>query len=351
MATSTNPPTRTGTQHQEEATFRNYDSSAAVKYAQYRFGWSEAFIQDNVIKPHISAGGELNVLVDIGCGPGNSTRCLAPHFQAVLGVDPSPAMVEAARAIPAAVAASTTASGEPIRYEVGRAEELHALPALVELWADKHGKECVDVITAATAAHWFDMAPFWASAAQILKPGGSLVLWGGGGFYVDPATTPNYAKVQRVLDDFENIVLAPFATEGNILVREIYAGLPLPWDCVGGGEGDADPKLKELLGMFDKEKFERREFNKDGKVAPGEAFVKGWKADFDAIRMSMGTASPVQRWREAYAEQVKSGEVEDLVDKLVRQVKELFDEVEEGKGRTWVDCGTSVGLLIVKKKK
>lgn len=337
------------TQHQEEATFRNYNASAAAKYARFRFGWSEEFVQDKVISPHTSSGGQLNVLVDIGCGPGNSTVCLAPHFQTVLGVDPAPAMVEAARARPDPAA---TATGEPIRYEVGRAEELSSLPALAELWPETHGKECVDLITAATAAHWFDMAPFWASAAEILKPGGSVVLWCGGGFYIHPATTPNAAKVQSLLDDFESVVLAPFATEGNILGKELYAKLPLPWDCMGDGNagGDADPKMKSLLGLFDEQKFIRREFNRDGKLAPGEQFVKGWRADFNTIRQSIGTTSPVQRWREAYAEQVKNGEVEDLVDKLVRQVKELFDEVEEGKGRTWVDCGTSVGVLVVKKK-
>lgn len=298
------------TQHQEEATFRNYDATAATKYARYRGGWSEAFILDHIISPHTSSGGKLDVVLDVGCGPGNSTRCLAPHFRHVLGVDPSPAMVEAARGHPRADA------GEAIRYEVGKAEELSSLPALADIIQSQSQSEsqtstsnqspsgpheCVDLITAATAAHWFDMRRFWCEAAQILKPGGSVILWCTGGLYVHPFTTPNYSKVQRLLDDFESVVLEPFSTEGNTLCRNLYAGLPLPWDYSreDGNEGEASARVKDAaaLSAFDRRNSTRLEFNKDGAVASSppageEGFLHGWKADFDTVRESLGTASP-----------------------------------------------------------
>ncbi|KEF60127.1 uncharacterized protein A1O9_04977 [Exophiala aquamarina CBS 119918] len=326
--------------HQEEATFRNYDTSAAKRYAQYRSGWSDSLIQ-TLISQHTSFGGENGLLLDIGCGPGNSTRDLAPHFQSALGVDPSPGMVEVARGIPI-----STARGEPVRYEVGKAEEMSSLPALAQLSPESHGKECVDLITASTAAHWFNMPPFWAEAAKILKPGGSVILWCAGGFYIDANNTPNYDKVRQLLDRFELEVLEPFSTEGNVLCRNLYVGLKLPWDCVKD-----DQELKDVLEVFDPKDFTRLEYNKDGYVAPGESFVRGGRSDFDTMKKLMGTASPVQRWREAYKEQLQNGQVEDLLDKVMREIKELFAEVEEGKDRDWMDVGSAVAVLVVRKRR
>jgi len=332
--------TTTQKPHQEEATFRNYDAAAAKRYAQYRSGWPASFIE-NLISQHTSSGGQCGLLLDIGCGPGNSTRDLAPHFQTALGVDPAPSMVEVACGIP-----SSTACGEPVRYEVGKAEELSALPALAELCPERHGRECVDLITASTAAHWFNMPLFWVESAKILKPGGSVILWCTGGNYVNPQNTPNYQKVRQLLDRFKMEVLGPYAAEGNVLCMNLYEGLKLPWQCV-----EENQELKDVLEVFDSKDFTRLEYNKDGYVAPGASFVRGRRADFDLMKKIMSTASPVERWREAHKDQLQKGETEDLADKVIREMKELFAEVEEGKDRNWVDSGSAVAVLVVRKKK
>ena len=87
-------------------------------------------------------------------------------------------MIEAAKTVE-----SVTTSGEPIIYEVCAAESLSNLSALVRF--PKDGQGAVDLITAATAAHWFDMPRFWAEAAKILKPGGSVIIWCFGGYQCD----------------------------------------------------------------------------------------------------------------------------------------------------------------------
>lgn len=38
--------------------------------------------------------------MDLGCGTGQNTRLLAPHFQKVVGIDVSESQVEEARALP-----------------------------------------------------------------------------------------------------------------------------------------------------------------------------------------------------------------------------------------------------------
>ena len=269
--------------HHEEETFRNYDAKAAARYNQYRKGWSESFIQ-NIISQHTSTGGETDVLLDIGCGPGNSTRDLARHVQHALGVDPSPSMIETARGL-----GGETASGEPVKYAAGKAEELSLLSALAEISPGTNGRESVDLITASVSIHWFNMPLFWAEAAKLLKPGGSVIAWCAGGFHIDPNTTPNATKAQQVLDRFEAECIQPYFTEGNVLCRELYRGLKLPWDCADGDQ--------ELLSLFDKKDSTRLEYNRDGHVAPGQTFVRGGRMDFAMMKQGLSTASTVTRWR------------------------------------------------------
>ena len=41
--------------------------------------------------------GDLDLAVDVGCGPGESTEILQPHFQRILGLDYSQSMIENAK--------------------------------------------------------------------------------------------------------------------------------------------------------------------------------------------------------------------------------------------------------------
>ena len=186
--------------HQEEKTFRTFSTTAAAQYNQYRGSWPDSF-NASLVAQHTAAGGDTGLLLDVGCGPGNSTRSLAQYFQRVIGVDPSPSMIETARSI-----ACLSASGENVRFEAGKAEDLSGISALTELSPSTQGTGSVDVITAATAAHWFDLPPFWVEAAKVLKPGGSVIFWCSGGLHVsfvlssrghECAALPEGSLVQR----------------------------------------------------------------------------------------------------------------------------------------------------------
>jgi SAM-dependent methyltransferase len=326
-----------------DPTFRNYDSASAQKYLQHRPGY-EAKLIDLIISHHTSSGGELNLVLDVGCGPGIATRSLAPHFQHAIGADPGQSMIETAKTVPC-----STKSGEPITYEVSAAEALSGLSALKKFSTDGSGS--VDLITAATAAHWFDMPRFWGEAAKILKPGGSVIFWCHGGYNVDPNSTPNGTKLQEWFKKFEQETIAPYELPGNKIARELYLNLGMPWECLDRLDGE-DLGLKKLLDEFDEKEFVRLEFNKDGYVAPGETFFSGGiRVDFHRAKAMLGTASPITRWREANKEKVEKGELEDVIDHLIRRTKEIMEEVPEGKGRDWFDGGSALVVLVVKKRK
>ncbi|TKS67601.1 putative methyltransferase [Collichthys lucidus] len=83
-------------------------------------------------RPHVLA-------VDLGCGTGQNSQVLAPHFQEVVGIDISECQLAVARAVP----------GYPnITYRKGTAEDL------------PFPDGSVDLLTAASAAHWFDQSRF-----------------------------------------------------------------------------------------------------------------------------------------------------------------------------------------------
>ncbi|KIW78368.1 hypothetical protein Z517_08203 [Fonsecaea pedrosoi CBS 271.37] len=328
-----------------DPTFRNYDPSSAAKYLKHRPRYADALI-DLVISKHTSSGGQLDLVLDVGCGPGIATLSLAPHFQHAIGADPGQNMIETAKTVP-----STTKSGEPITYEVCPAEALSTLSALKAFSGSTDGRECVDLITAATAAHWFDMPRFWGEAAKILKPGGSVIIWCSGGHRCDPNNTPNAEKLQEWFKVFEEEVLAPYEQPGNKLARELYINLGLPWECLDRIDG-ADQELKTLLKEFDETRFERIESDRDGRIASdGTAFSEYRKVDFATIKAMLGTASPITRWREAHKEKLEKGEVEDVMDMMIRKMKEILEEVPEGKGRDYIDGGSGMVILVVKKKK
>lgn len=165
-----------------EKSFSSYTQDQGASYAQNRPGYHPSLYQ-TIIDHHTATGGQLNTLLDVGCGPGTAARALAPHFAHAIGLDPSAGMINNARSLAGAAATSPA-----IRFEVSTAEDLgwHLSPPVDD--------SSVDLITAATAAHWFDMARFWPRAARVLKPGGTAALWTIGPMCMHPAM-PNAAAI------------------------------------------------------------------------------------------------------------------------------------------------------------
>jgi 2-polyprenyl-6-hydroxyphenyl methylase/3-demethylubiquinone-9 3-methyltransferase len=96
-------------------------------------------------------------ILDLGCGGGFMSEALAQRGAAVIGVDPCAPAIAAARAH----AADTQL---PIRYEVGRAENIPLPDSAVDVVV------CVDVLE-----HVADLAKCCQEIARVLRPGGILL--------------------------------------------------------------------------------------------------------------------------------------------------------------------------------
>ncbi|KAJ5833107.1 hypothetical protein N7474_001418 [Penicillium riverlandense] len=316
------------TGHTTEATFRAYTSEQGAAYSEARPGYHPNLYK-RVIDHHVSTGGQLGTLIDVGCGPGTATRPLAPHFTHAFGLDPSQGMISTARQN-----GGTTSSGQPIQFECSTAEDLAAGQNLIP-------DGTADLIVAATAAHWFDIAKFWPRAAKILRPGGTVAFWTTSSMQAHPSV-PNAEKINAAMAELREREMMPYIENGNRINRSLYTEMfPLPWEC--------DPQVPE----FEQSTFVRKEWgtpnNDDAEVEGGELFINGQReVSLDLMEKMMVTGSPVHRWQQANPDKV--GTDQDIVKLMRNRIAKLLHEAGVPEGKETLK-GNICGVLIMVKKK
>ncbi|KAK4187883.1 S-adenosyl-L-methionine-dependent methyltransferase [Podospora australis] len=308
----------------KEATFRNFNKAQGDNYAESRRDYHPV-LYHAVTDFHGSTGGKFGSLLDVGCGPGFAARALTPFFENVTGIDVSEGMITTAQSLK---------SNDPkeIRFEISSAEELGAnlSPPIPEA--------SVDLLVAATCAHWFDMPEFWARAAQVVKPGGTVAIWGGMGIKVSE-TMPNHVAIQRAIDNLEKAV-DNYIVDGNRIARGLLVDLSLPWT------------LETPVEEFDEKSFVRKEWGTaiEGALPANQFYNVERKESFNVkiLEKILSTASPVIRWREAHPELV--GTEQDVARVMRREIEAALKEVgADGDEGIW-EGGVYGALLLVKRR-
>jgi SAM-dependent methyltransferase len=133
---------------------------------------------------------------DCGTGNGQAALGLAPHFRQVVATDLSEDQLRHAAPLAG------------IHYRVAPAE--------------RSGLEAgsVDLVTAASAAHWFDLHAFGAEVVRVCRPGSVLAVWTYHPGRVEP---PFHDVFRRAWDR-----MRPWFRGGNHLVDNGYRTLLLP---------------------------------------------------------------------------------------------------------------------------
>ena len=147
----------------------------------------------------------LQVAADIACGNGQAALDISTHFTRVIGVDASPQQV--AQAPPKS----------NITFHLGEAEKTTLTPA-----------SC-DLATVAQAMHWFDLSRFYPEMSRILKPKGTLAIWGYTFARIAGGKNPDAdAKAQAAnVEIFEGTV-GPYWDARRKLLDNEYAGMDPP---------------------------------------------------------------------------------------------------------------------------
>jgi hypothetical protein len=144
---------------------------------------------------------------------------------------------------------------------------------------------------------------------------------------------PNAAAIHEVMEEIKEKELKPFVKPGNLLTKDLYSRLPLPWT------------LAEPVEAFEEKSFYRKEYGEDS-----EEFIEreGRIVDLDTMEKVMGTISPVQRWKDAHPDEV--GTERDVVRRMRREMERLLREGGVEEGKEGVRVSFKAVLLMFKKK-
>ncbi|KAK1853445.1 methyltransferase domain-containing protein [Colletotrichum chrysophilum] len=307
-----------------EKTFRSYTSTQGMVYARGRPGYRPDLYK-LIIDYHVSTGGALDLLLDVGCGAGTATREISPYFAQAVGIDPSSGMI----------AAATSADGvalpanERIRFGASGAEQLgsNLSPPIAD--------GSVDLITAATAAHYFDMPRFWNAAARVLKPGGTVALWRGSFLHIHPST-PNYDRINTALQSLRER-LSETNVNQSTQGGTTYETLPLPWN------------LESPVVEFDETMFYRKVWNDNGSVTTQEEyFMNHQTMSLDVMEAYLSSISPVARWRQVHKDIAETEQ--DIVKVFIRQALAILRDGGVEHGREAIVTGMSGVLMMFKKR-
>ncbi len=173
---------------------RNWFDQGGRAYARFRPEYPKALAAFLA-----SAAPDGRLAVDVGCGNGQLTQLLAPYFNRVIGLDPSADQI--ANAVPNA----------RIHYECAPAERLPVPDASVSL------------ITAAQAAHWFDLPAFYREVRRIAMPGAVVALVSYGVLDLEPG-------LNRRFQAFYRDEIGPYWPPERKLVDSGYATIDFPFE-------------------------------------------------------------------------------------------------------------------------
>nr|XP_045612915.1 putative methyltransferase DDB_G0268948 isoform X3 [Procambarus clarkii] len=150
--------------------------------------------------------GPVMAAADVGCGSGQSTQILAPHFASVTGLDISEAQTSEA------IKLNSRAN---VFFKTSGAEKL------------PFPDNSLQLITAGQACHWFDLPQFYKEADRVLVPGGVLALYG----YMFPyAVHENLTeKLFEIIDHVYTKELGPYWGAKISALDDKYVDMEIPY--------------------------------------------------------------------------------------------------------------------------
>jgi SAM-dependent methyltransferase len=129
-------------------------ASTVALYEELRPPYPPAFFREVAQRLSLS---KQHALIDLGTGPGPLALGFAPYVGRIVGVDPEPAMLAAAKQ-------AAERASQPFTLIAGKAEDL----------PDDVGS--FDVVTIGRALHWMDREPTLARLERLVAPEGAILV-------------------------------------------------------------------------------------------------------------------------------------------------------------------------------
>lgn len=173
--------------------FEDHFSALAETYLKYRPTYPSVLFEylASICNDHKQAW-------DCGTGNGQAARFLTEHFDNVFATDASKEQL------------AQTSDHPKIMFKNEPAEKVSLI------------NESTDLVTVATAVHWFNFEKFYAEVKRVLKPGGIIAVWGYHLFSITPG-------VDKLLIKYYKEILNNYWPEQFHFVDSRYADLPFPF--------------------------------------------------------------------------------------------------------------------------
>lgn len=197
--------------------FPDHFSERAEQYAKFRPVYPQTLFERLAVLPD-----RRERCWDCGTGSGQAARALAAHFDEVIGTDASAQQIGQA------------APHAGVRYVVAPAE------------ATPIDDAAIDLITVASALHWFDHDAFYREARRVARPGAVLAAWGYG------ARVKIDAGVDALVDHFADVTIGDDWPPQFRHNRSRYREIPFPFERLDFDPPDAEGRLSldGLLGYL-----------------------------------------------------------------------------------------------------
>jgi SAM-dependent methyltransferase len=173
--------------------FKDHFSAGSADYAAYRPTYPRALVDFLA-----EASPRTELALDCGCGSGQLSALLAERFARVVAADASAQQIENAE------------RRANVEYRVAPAEA-SGLP-----------DASADLVTAAQAAHWFDLPAFYAEARRVARRRGIVALVSYGVIAMDE-------PVHAVVRHFYRDVVGPYWPPERRHVEEGYRAFDFPF--------------------------------------------------------------------------------------------------------------------------
>lgn len=198
-------------------TFKEHFSAHSAGYAAYRPTYPASLVDGLA---DLCAG--TDTALDVGCGTGQLSVLLAERFGHVIATDASPQQIGKAQPHPR------------VTYRVAPAEN-SGLP-----------DRSVDLVTAAQAAHWFDLPAFYAEVRRVGRPGAILALITYGVIEADGEVAP-------AIRHFYHDVVGPYWPPERRHVEEGYRSFDFPFEEVAAPASAIEVhwRASDLIGYAD----------------------------------------------------------------------------------------------------
>ncbi|KAL3533631.1 hypothetical protein ACH5RR_007152 [Cinchona calisaya] len=166
---------------------------------------------------------------DVGTGSGQAARSLAGMYKNVVATDTSPKQLQFAVKLP------------NITY--------HCTPSkmsIAELEQNITAESSVDLVTVATAIHWFDLPTFYQQVKWILKkPNGVIAAWS----YTLPEINRN---IDNLIRKTYFVDALPFnQPQSKLIMEDNYRTIDFPFEPVDGLEntGPFEFKMEKVMDL------------------------------------------------------------------------------------------------------